>query len=85
LEDDVPVEIRVGYYAILREQRGLGQETLAVESPDLRVLYRDLARRHGFSLDEKHVRPAVNDEFCAWDRQLADGDLVVFVPPVAGG
>lgn len=79
------MKIRVGYYAILREQRGLEQEILAVESADLRELYRDLARRHGFSLDEKHVRPAVNDAFSAWDRRLADGDFVVFVPPVAGG
>ena len=79
------MHIQVGYYAILREQRGLDRESLQVESPDLRQLYRDLVRRHALSLGEKHVRPAVNDEFCDWDRALAEGDFVVFVPPVAGG
>ena len=79
------MNICVSYYAILREQRGLAKETLHVESRELRPLYRDLARLHGFSLGEEHVRPAVNDQFCDWDRPLADGDVVVFVPPVAGG
>ena len=79
------MQIRVSYYAILREQRGLDQETVRIEDASLRQLYRDLARSHGFSLGEKHVRPAVNDAFCDWDRPLADGDSVVFVPPVAGG
>jgi len=27
----------------------------------------------------------VNDEFCDWETPLRDGDLVVFIPPVAGG
>ncbi len=79
------MNICVSYYAILREQRGLAKETLRIESCDLRQLYRDLARSHGFALDEEHVRPAVNDQFCDWDRPLAEGDVVVFVPPVAGG
>ena len=79
------MNICVSYYAVLREQRGLERETLRIESCDLRQLYRDLARLHGFSLDEAHVRPAVNDQFCDWDRPLAEGDAVVFVPPVAGG
>jgi molybdopterin converting factor small subunit len=79
------MQIQVGYYAILREQRGLDREILQVESSDLRQLYRNLFRSHALSLGEKHVRPAINDEFCDWDRPLAEGDFVVFVPPVAGG
>jgi len=31
------------------------------------------------------LKVAVNEEFAAWDRELADGDRVVFIPPVAGG
>jgi len=31
------------------------------------------------------LKVAVNEEFAAWDRPLADGDRVVFIPPVAGG
>jgi molybdopterin converting factor small subunit len=28
---------------------------------------------------------AVNTQFSDWNRALADGDTVVFIPPVAGG
>jgi molybdopterin converting factor small subunit len=31
------------------------------------------------------LKVAVNDEFRDWDAVLADGDRVVFIPPVAGG
>jgi molybdopterin synthase sulfur carrier subunit len=31
------------------------------------------------------LRVAVNDEFGDWSQELADGDRVVFIPPVAGG
>jgi molybdopterin converting factor small subunit len=28
---------------------------------------------------------AINDEMSGWDAPLADGDQVLFFPPVAGG
>ncbi len=31
------------------------------------------------------LRVAVNAEFGDWQQPLADGDAVVFIPPVAGG
>jgi molybdopterin converting factor small subunit len=31
------------------------------------------------------LKVAINDEFAAWDTQLASGDTIVFIPPVAGG
>ena len=43
------------------------------------------ARRHPFSLAPEMLRVAVNDEFADWSAPLADGDAVVFIPPVAGG
>lgn len=32
-----------------------------------------------------HLVVAVNEEYAEWGRHLADGDTVVFVPPVSGG
>lgn len=77
--------ITLHYYAILREQSGLASERLEVTSSDLRQLYRQLQRRFSFSLPEAYVRPAVNDELCAWERPITDGDQVVFLPPASGG
>lgn len=77
--------VRVGYFAILRDQRGLAEETVATEARDAAELYRELVRRHGFSLPAERVRAAVNDEFAPWSAELRDGDSLVFIPPVAGG
>ncbi len=80
-----PMQIRISYYAVLRQQRGLDEESILVESADLRDLYLHLGKAYGFSLSQSQVRPAVNDAFCSWERPLVHGDHVVFIPPVAGG
>ena len=50
-----------------------------------RALFDTLRERHGFRQTINHVRLAVNDRFRDWDTPLADGDQVVFIPPVSGG
>lgn len=79
------MHIRVGYYAVLRERRGLDEEFVEVTDSRLLALYQGLAAKHRFGLEAKHIRPAVNDALCDWEQPLGDGDFVVFVPPVAGG
>lgn len=34
---------------------------------------------------EKSVRVAVNECYTVWSAEVADGDTVAFLPPVAGG
>jgi molybdopterin converting factor subunit 1 len=77
--------VRVQYFAVLREQAGRGEESVATEARSPAELYEALKARHGLSLPRAVLRVAVNEEFCDWDRPLADGDHVVFIPPVAGG
>ena len=77
--------IAVQYYAVLREQAGRGGESLLSSARTPRELYRELAGRHRFSLPQEMLRVAVNAEFADWSQPLADGDTVVFIPPVAGG
>jgi len=77
--------VRVHYFAILREQRGLDEErvsTMAVTAADL---YEELRLLHRFTLPTGRLRVAVNDEFGPWASPVRDGDAIVFVPPVAGG
>jgi molybdopterin converting factor subunit 1 len=31
------------------------------------------------------IRVAVNETYCSWDTELNEGDVVAFIPPVAGG
>jgi len=77
--------IKVQYYALLREQAGRSDEALVTAARTPRELYEELKARHPFSLAPQMLRVAVNAEFSEWTRSLADGDSVVFIPPVAGG
>ena len=60
-------------------------EALVTGARTPRELYDELKARHPFSLAPEMLRVAVNTEFGDWSQQLADGDAVVFIPPVAGG
>lgn len=83
---DLPArEIRVQYFALLREQAGRSEETLSTRARTPRELYGELASRHPFTLPADMLRVAVNAEFGEWTQPLKAGDAVVFIPPVAGG
>ena len=77
--------VRVRYFAMLREQRGLGEERVATEAATAAELYEELRGRHGFTVPAERLRVAVNDEFEAWGVAVREADCVVFIPPVAGG
>ena len=77
--------IHVQYFAVLRERAGRSEETLYTAAVTPAELYVELRALHGFTLPQAMLRVAVNDDFSDWSRPLADGDRVVFLPPVAGG
>jgi sulfur-carrier protein len=77
--------IRVQYFALLRDQRGLADEKLSTAADTPAGLYTELRARHGFTLPVEQLRVAVNEEFARWDAPLHDGDALAFIPPVAGG
>ena len=76
--------IHIEYFAILRERAGRASEELQTAAETVAELYAELNARHGFP-DMGPLKVAINDEFGDWHSALADGDAVVFIPPVAGG
>ncbi len=80
-----PLRIRVQYYALLREQAGRSEETVQTTARSAAALYDELRTRYPFTLARDSLRVAVNAEFGDWQQPLADGDTLVFIPPVAGG
>ncbi|MFQ5634922.1 MAG: MoaD/ThiS family protein [Gammaproteobacteria bacterium] len=76
--------IRIEYFAILREHVGKNAEELQTAAPTAGALFDELDARYRFP-DMARMKVAINDEFSDWDAALADGDSVVFIPPVAGG
>ena len=80
-----PMQLKIQYYALMREQAGRSEEILETSASTPDELYRELAARYGFTLSRDQLKVAVNSEFSDWSRRLHIGDAVVFIPPVAGG
>ncbi len=80
-----PRELKVQYFALLREQAGTRGEAIITRAATPRELFAEVSARHGFTLGTEHLKVAINTEFADWSRPLAEGDTVVFIPPVAGG
>jgi molybdopterin-guanine dinucleotide biosynthesis protein A len=85
LENLAPMQLKIQYYALMREQAGRSEETLETSAATPADLYTELAARYGFTLSREQLKVAVNSEFSDWSRKLAANDAVVFIPPVAGG
>jgi molybdopterin-guanine dinucleotide biosynthesis protein A len=79
------LQLRVQYFASLRDQAGRSEETVATAARTPRELYAELRARHQLTLRAEQLRVAVNDDFADWSQPLVAGDSVVFLPPVAGG
>lgn len=78
-------EIKIKYFAALKEQAGRAQESIETEAKTAREVFQEMKEKYGFKLDLCHTRLALNDEFRDFDALIEDGDEVVFIPPVAGG
>jgi molybdopterin synthase catalytic subunit len=81
------MRVRVLYFAVVRERLGRDEEELELAvSADVRAAWAELERRHPELAGLRPVvKLAVNEEFAAGERVLADGDVIAIIPPVAGG
>ncbi len=81
------MRVRVLYFAVVRERLGRDEEEVELPAAaDVGAAWRELERRHPeLSALRPVVKLAVNEEFAAADRALADGDVIALIPPVAGG
>lgn len=81
--------IHVRLFAAIRE--ALGRETLDLtlaEGATAEDVWRELLRlddRGALSKRRVNLAAAVNRRYTRFDTPLADGDEVVFIPPVSGG
>ena len=82
------MQIRVLYFAGLRDEIGRSEQLLDVP-PDITTVGRlagFMAALHvQISVRQACLRWARNDAFATMDEELADGDTVALIPPVAGG
>ncbi len=77
--------IQLRYFAQLQEQAGISAEEMTTTATTPAGLYEEVKTKHQFQFKQHKLMVAVNDNFSSWEHPLADGDEVVFIPPVAGG
>jgi len=77
--------ITVRYFAIFRENAGVGSEVLQLDAATALDVFELTRERHGSSEPVGHCKVAINDEMANWDSAVQDGDIVLLFPPVAGG
>lgn len=80
--------VEVLLFARLRELAGQAslQVALPSASPSARDLWASLASAHPrLAGADSGLRVAINQSYAAWDSPVAPGDVVAFIPPVAGG
>lgn len=77
--------VTVRYFAVLRDRRGLGEETLSTECDTIGDFIRELVVRYRLDLAPALIRAAQDGSFVDDSTPLRDGAQIVLVPPVAGG
>lgn len=76
--------VTVLVFGPLRERLGVAE--LPGTGQTVSDVWRNLARERGLDTGlPDGIRAARNLEYCAWDAPVAAGDVVAFLPPVAGG
>ena len=81
------MQIRILLFASYRDLLGTGEMTLSL--PEGTSVSGMIAEVRALGGATATLPPfpvvAVNEEYAAEDRLLKDGDVVAFIPPVAGG
>ena len=79
------MEIKVRYFAALRDERGLDEEVISGDYANAAGVYAYIKSENDLSICKSKLKVAINDEFADWETPLNEGDSIVFIPPVAGG
>jgi sulfur-carrier protein len=83
----VAIRVKVLYFGQAREAAGTGEDEFSLpSSASVGTLVGTSVKAHrGLERMPSAMRIAVNEEISGEDRRLEDGDVVAFLPPVAGG
>ena len=79
------MKIKVKYFASLREKAQKNEEELVLTFSNSLELYLFLKDKYQFSLNIDDVKVAINGEYQDFQKKLVSGEVITFIPPVAGG
>ena len=80
------MNVKVRYFASLREKAGKSEEQMQIEDgKNLNDIYFLLSAKYGFDLNSNQIKFALNNDYIDPLVSPKENDVVVFIPPVAGG
>lgn len=80
------MKLNVKYFASLREKAAKSNEEILIEEGKTpKDIYLELSAKYGFPLSANEIKFSVNNEYVEPSVRLKENDLLVFIPPVAGG
>jgi molybdopterin converting factor subunit 1 len=77
--------VTVKWFAAYREATGTAAEAAETAAATAADLFAEMMSRHRQLATFSGAMVAINDEMVDWTSPVADGDQVLFFPPVAGG
>jgi molybdopterin converting factor small subunit len=77
--------IDLQYYARFRELRGRSSEFVTTTAATPRELFEELGFDRSMPVAASWLKVAINAAFATWDDPIENGDVVVFMTPMAGG
>ena len=78
-------QVTVQFFAAFREAAGTASEQVATDADSVGELFVEMTQRFQGLEREPAALVAINDEMSEWGAQFAEGDVILFFPPVAGG
>lgn len=74
------------YFSFLYEKKGKSEEQRQlIDGLTAHDLFSSVCKELAINLKQTHVRVSINHTFVEWTQPIAAGDIVAFIPPVAGG
>ena len=79
------MKITKKYIAALREGTQKMDEQLETSFKTVEEIYQQLQEKYHFPIERKNLRVAINSEYANFTDSIKEADVLVFIPPVAGG
>ena len=79
------MQLKVKYFAALRDATEISEESIETNSKTANELFNELHSKYNFNVDKEQIKVAINENYTSFDTTLNNNDIVVFIPPVAGG
>lgn len=79
------MKVTILYFAKLKAIRGLSVEEVDTGCRTVGELYASIGLDGPVGMPRDQVKPAINEVFCDYNRELKEGDVIAFMPPMSGG